>query len=277
MLQVDTAHFSNVVSSVQRTGSLAGGAIGGLPNGVVVAGLQGINSFGSDIAEAKREFELGRVRTALERVKQLENQFNGIASRWNATVGSLISSAKQGRQKLSLQKLNELKNAQVRMQQLTGPASKAFQDLVTALEHAVTREGRESEEATVETTADESTGQLDAPAAPPTPAPELPVEPSTEPPEQTPDADALGSFAANYRCGPKLQLRRGADNKTRIVPKLEIDKFYFLAGLEPPRVVRVRELQAKAVIVFDPHQARELLIEAQELTRLIKQGIWILV
>lgn len=275
MLQVDPAHFANVATAVLRTGSLTGGAVRGLPGGAVVEGLKGINSFASDVNEAKKEFELGRVRSSLERVKQMESMFNGIASRWNGTVGSLISSTRQGRQKLPLQKLNELKNAQTKMQQLIGPASKAFQDLVTALEHAVTLEGhQQSEDAIDQTTESEPTEHDAAKDAPPTPSP---AGRSDDSEEDTPERDLLGRFSSNYRYGRKLQLRRGADKKARIVPPLEKDKFYFVVGLDPPRVVRMRELNPKAILVFDTHLSCESLIEARELAELIKQGMWILV
>jgi hypothetical protein len=216
------------------------------------------------------------VRTALERVKQIETQFNGIAGRWSATVTSLISSAKQGRQKLSLQKLNEVRNAQTKMRQLTGPASKAFQDLVTVLEHAVTMEGREAEK---EAEAARSSGQRppDSPAEE-RPDPPEPAAAVAEPPlDDTPDRNLLGSFAANYRWGEKLRIVRGADNKARVTPQLEKDRFYFVAGLQPPRVVRVREVRAKAIVVFDTLDTRESLIESRQLAGLVKQGIWVLV
>jgi hypothetical protein len=274
MIRVDPSHFSNVIGAVQRTGSLTGGAVRGLPNGVVIGGLKGINSFASGIAEAQKEFQLGRTQATLERIRQIEMQFNGIVGSWDSTVRSLIAAAKQGRQQLPLQKLNEVKNAQARMQQLTGPASKAFRDLVTALEHTVTMEGHESANAQREAAASEPAKQTDV-------APDPEKTPATSRPtvvceDETPDASALGSFAANYRCGPKLRLQRGGDKKARIVPKLERDKFYFVAGLDPPRVIRVKELQKKAVLVFDTLQSTEVMIEARELSGLIKQGIWIL-
>ena len=142
MISVEPALFSNIIITVQRTNSLAGGSVSGLPNGVVIEGLKGVSSFGSDIAEAQKEYELGRIRSALDRIRQIETQFNGIAGRWSAQVNQVVSSARQGRQQLSIQKLNEVKNAQTKMQQLVGPASKSFQDLVCAMEHAVSSEGR---------------------------------------------------------------------------------------------------------------------------------------
>jgi hypothetical protein len=274
MIQVDPSHFSNVITTVQRTGSLPGGAVRGLPNGIVIDGLQGIGSVASDVADAQKEFRLGRALTALERVKQLATQFNGTASRWDSTVGSLISSARQGRGQLSSQKLNEAKNAQARMRQLTAPASKALQDLITALEHAVTV-GQESPTTPIEEPANESSKQIDLA----TDSKEAPViaRSTVAAKDDVPDAGALGSFAANYRFGTKLQLERSADKKVHVVPKLEKDKFYFVAGVDPPRVIRVRELQQKAIIVFDTLQSTEATIDVRELSGLIKQGIWILV
>ena len=270
MLHVDPAHFANVINAVQRTGSLTGGAVRGLPGGAVVEGLKGINSFGSDINDAKKEFELGRVRTALERIKQIESQFNGIAGRWNGTVGSLISSARQGRQQLSLQKLNELKNAQTKMQQLTGPASKAFQDLVAALEHAVSIDGRETKGDATLADVGEPTNTDDQD----TPAVGSVLDANKE---TTPDPDLLGRFATDYRYGPKLQLKLNSDEKAKVVPSLEKNKLYFFAGLDPPRVVRLRKLDSKAVLVFDTLHSRDSLIDSRELVELIKKGIWALV
>ncbi|MCG8648956.1 MAG: hypothetical protein MI861_03940 [Pirellulales bacterium] len=272
MLRVEPSLFSNVITAVQRTSSLTGGSVVGLPNGVVIEGLKGVNSFGSDVAEAQKEFQLGRVRSALERIKQIESHFNGIASRWTSTVNSVISSAKQGRHQLSIQKLNEVRNAQTKMRQLTGPASKAFQDLVSALEHAVSMEGRSSQDVPEE--------PQPAPVAPvaatTTPVVDQPV-PEKTPEEQTPDVNLLGPFATNYHFGDKVKLRKGADNKVRLIPKLEKNKFYFLMGFHPPRVVRIRELNRDSLLVFDTHHSQELLIESHKLKSLLLSGIWALV
>ena len=276
MLRVDPSLFSNVVSAVQRTSSLPGGAVRGLPGGAVIEGLPGVNSFGSDIADAKKEFELGRVHSALDRVRQIETQFNGVAGRWNGTVGSIISSTRQGNQKLPLQKLNEAKTAQTKMQQLTGPAIKAFRDLTLALEHAISEhaiseqaisaEGRPAED-------DDESGVTEA-------APdkhELPeTTRDTKSEGDAPDIDLLGNYATNYRFGPKLRPHQGPDGKTRVEPKIQPDKFYFLRGFEPPRVVRIREVRRQAVLVFDTDQLREVLIETSELKKLMASGIWIL-
>jgi len=268
MIQVDPSHFSNVITAVQRTGRLPGGAVRGLPNGVVIDGIQGIGSFASDIADAQKEFQLGRTQTALERVKQLATQFNGLAGRWDSTVGSLITSARQGTGQLSGQKLNEAKNAQAKMRQLTGPASKAL------LEYSLAN-GPESPAMPIEEPASEPAKQIDITSD----SIEAPVNTrsAVSDEDDAPDSAALGSFAANYRIGTKLQLRRTADKKVHIVPKLEKDKFYFVAGVNPPRVIRVRELHQKAIIVFDTLQSTEATIEVRELSGLIKQGIWILV
>ena len=90
MLRVDTALFSNVVTAVQRTGNLPGGAVRGLPNGVSIEGLKGVDSFAAAVADAKREFELGRIHNAAQQIRQLETQFNSIAGRWNATADAMI-------------------------------------------------------------------------------------------------------------------------------------------------------------------------------------------
>jgi hypothetical protein len=275
MIQVDASHFSNVIGAVQRTASLTGGAVQGLPNGLVIGGLTGINSFSSGISEAQKEFQRGRIPTSLERIRQIETQFNGIAGRWSSTVLSLIASAKQGRQQISLQKLNEVKNAQTRMQQLAGPASKAFRDLVTALEHAVARQVHEAVDAPRDTAAKEPTEQTDVTSDAEQTSDAAGSTVASE--DQTPRASAFGKFAADYRCGAKLQVQRGTDNKARIVPKLETDTCYFVAGLDPPRVIQVKALQKKAILVFDTLQSTEMTIEARELSGLIKQGVWILV
>src|SRR6056297_2648987 len=146
MLRVDPSLFSNVVTAVQRTGHLPGGAVRGLPGGVSVEGLRGVDSFASEIADAKKEFELGRVHSSLQRVRQLEMQFGSIVGRWNATVSTVVASARQGKQGLSLQKLQEVKNAQAKMRSLTSPATKTFRDLVTALEHYVAAGGHVSDQ-----------------------------------------------------------------------------------------------------------------------------------
>lgn len=72
MKRTDVSHFSHVLAAVQRTGSLAGGSVRRLPNGNFIDGLQGIHSVALEIAEAQKELQLARVRSALERIKQLE-------------------------------------------------------------------------------------------------------------------------------------------------------------------------------------------------------------
>lgn len=280
MLRVDPSLFANVVSSVQRTGSLTGGAVRGLPGGAVLDGLQGVNSFGADLAEAQKEFELGRVRSSLERVKQVEIQFNGIAGRWNSMAASVLSSARQGHQKVSLQKLNEVKAAQSKMQQLMGPATKSFRDLVAALEHAVTMDGRsdvDDQDTDPQNTGDQETDDS---------APEPATDPRDLPPPtsnagkaetaatRTPDPNQLGSFAGNYRFGERLERRKRKDGKSFLSPSLQADRFYFFEGLEPARVLRIREIERKSIRVFDAHQSTEYTINVQELGVLVDQGIW---
>lgn len=295
MISVEPALFSNIIINVQRTSSLAGGSVSGLPNGIVIEGLKGVSSFGSDIAEAQKEYELGRIRSALDRIRQIETQFNGIAGRWTAQVNQVVSSARQGRQQLSIQKLNEVKNAQTKMQQLAGPASKSFQDLVCALEHAISSEGRDASEDANEsappetettadsdnspesTTASESTGEL--------------ASNSTENAQRTdnagnrentgsqetePDANLLGSYMTNYRFGTKLVIKKGKDNVSRLLPKLEHNRFYFACGFEPPRVFRIREIQRGNVILYDTMLGKDVLLDSSELKVQIRKGIWTL-
>ncbi|WP_286177514.1 hypothetical protein [Stieleria mannarensis] len=246
LVQIEPAHFSNVIGAIQRTASLTGGAVRGLPGGVVIGGLPGVASFASSISDAQKEFQLGRVHSALERVRQLETSFNGITGRWNSNVMSVISSAKQGRQAVPLAKLNEVKNAQTRMQQLIRPAEKAFRDLVTALEHEVAMEGRRDDDA------DDVSG------------------------DDTPEIDLPEDVAETYRCGAKIQLRQGEDQKTRLTPALRKQACYFIKGLDPPRVVRLKSLDKKAITAIDVQQDKELTIPAGELAKLIQTGVWVL-
>ena len=287
MISVEPALFSNIIITVQRTNSLAGGSVSGLPNGVVIEGLKGVSSFGSDISEAQKEYELGRIRSALDRIRQIETQFNGIAGRWTAQVNQVVSSARQGRQQLSIQKLNEVKNAQTKMQQLVGPASKSFQDLVCALEHAVSSEGREttddSAEATSKATEPTQTAQSTPTVKSSDGAEDSSIESKaqgiqdpipTEKEPATPDADLLGSYMSNYRFGERLVVKKGSDNVSRLVPRLEKNKFYFASGFEPPRVFRVREIQRGKVILYDTILAQDVLLDSTELRTQIRLGIW---
>ncbi|MCA9140805.1 MAG: hypothetical protein KDB00_28730, partial [Planctomycetales bacterium] len=255
MIQLEAAHFSNLIGAIQRTGSLTGGAIRGLPNGVVIGGLVGVGSFASSLSDAQKEFRLGRPHTSLERVRQLENEFNGIAGRWNSTVQSVISNAKQGRQGIPLQRLNDVKNAQTRMQQLTGPVIKAFRDLVTALEHEIAMAGREGleENAANESIAGSGFDHADAPL------PELP-----------------DPFAADFCIGSRLRLQRVGEKKIHVVPQIEPQSHYYAAGFDPPRVIRVDNVQKAAIDVFDTHESTHITIDGRKLSELIKAGIWVL-
>jgi hypothetical protein len=287
MISVEPALFSNIIITVQRTNSLSGGSVSGLPNGVVIEGLKGVSSFGSDISEAQKEYELGRIRSALDRIRQIETQFNGIAGRWTAQVNQVVSSARQGRQQLSIQKLNEVKNAQTKMQQLVGPASKSFQDLVCALEHAVSSEGRESTEDSAEsssTVTNATTTTNSTPALKPSDSDQdssieskaegLQDARRTEAVVPAPDADLLGSYMSNYRFGEKLVVKKGADKVSRLVPRLEKNKFYFACGFEPPRVFRVRDIQRGKVILYDTILGEDVLLDSSELKIQIRLGIW---
>lgn len=277
MLRVDTALFSNVVTAVQRTGNLPGGAVRGLPNGASIEGLKGVDSFAAAVADAKREFELGRIHNASQQIRQLENQFNSIAGRWNAGVSTIVSSARQGRNQLPLQKLNEVKNAQSKMRQVISPAVKSFRDLVTALEFVVASgsgtndekpdlqdEPNEIEEEQVSEIVESSA----SPKAMPSGKPSLPSGLTLE---------MLGKFADKYQYGPKLAMRTSDSGKRYLSPKLEEGKFYFCKGLNPPGVVRVREIQSQAIIVFDALAAREAMLSSAQLQVLLGEGIWLLV
>tara|TARA_Y100000385_G_scaffold138090_1_gene143478 strand:- start:153 stop:1037 length:885 start_codon:yes stop_codon:yes gene_type:complete len=287
MISVEPALFSNIIITVQRTNSLSGGSVSGLPNGVVIEGLKGVSSFGSDISEAQKEYELGRIRSALDRIRQIETQFNGIAGRWTAQVNQVVSSARQGRQQLSIQKLNEVKNAQTKMQQLVGPASKSFQDLVCALEHAVSSEGRESTQDSAESTStvtDATTTTNSTPASEPSGSNQDSSNESktegvqdarcTEEVVAAPDADLLGSYISNYRFGDMLVVKKGEDKVSRLVPRLEKNKFYFACGFEPPRVFRVRDIQRGKVILYDTILGEDVLLDSSELKTQIRHGIW---
>lgn len=271
MLRVDPVLFSNVATAVQRTGNLTGGGVRGLPGGVVIEGLQGVGSFAADLTDAQMEFKLGRIHSAAQRVRQLEMQFNGIVGRWNATANGVITAARQGKQNLPLQKLNEVKNAQSKMGQLTRPANKAFRDLISALEHAIaSADDATTEEPLPDSDSPTEPQRDDSVAAKETPQPAPPPVP------QHPDLQLLGRFAEKYRYGEQLKIQRGDDGKSRISPKFEIGKFYLLEGLVPPTVVRVRELKHQEMLVFDPQQSRELLLSAIELKMLLRKGIWLL-
>jgi hypothetical protein len=281
MLRVDTILFSNVTTAVQRTANLTGGPVRGLPGGAVVEGLKGTNSFNAEMAEAQKEYHQGRLQSALQRVRQMEMQFNGIAGRWNGTVGSIISSARTGKLSLPVQKLNELKNAQAKMQQLTNPVNKTFRDLINALDHAVCSQGH-----TDNVEAIEDSNIHETPSSPVIASDaEAPVastvesksdlhtqEAATE--EPSPAPELLGQFAGKYLFGTKLRVELDSNRKARLSPKLEEGQFYFLQGTEPPRVVRVREVQRASVLVYDPLSATEQLIDAAELKRLLRSGIW---
>ncbi len=271
MLQVDPSLFSNVVVNVQRTARLTGGAVRGLPGGVVIDGLQGVSSFGSDIAEAQKEFELGRVRSALDRVRQIEIQFNGIAGRWSSTVGTVISTARQGRQQLPIQKLNEVKNAQAKMQQLTGPASKAFRDLISALEHAISSEGH----ATAAGTSSRTDHSPDSTEGHPYACEQTPPADKIE--DEPPAIELLGAFSQHYTFGTKLRLQKGQDQRQRIVPPLVQNQFYFLADRAAPQVVCLKKLQRDSIVVRAADATSEQQITARQIKALVAKGVWSLV
>lgn len=144
MKRTTNAHFSQVLSAVQRTERLPGGDIRGLPNGRVIGGLRGLQMVTVELAEAERECQQGRFLLALDRVKQLENRFTGIATQWQSMVGSLVSNIRQGKQLKNLEKLKDLKAAQANMQRLVSPARKALQDLATSLDQDAVLKARDS-------------------------------------------------------------------------------------------------------------------------------------
>jgi hypothetical protein len=275
MLQVDSSLFANVIISVQRTSALPGGVVSGLPNGLVIEGLKGVNSFGSDVAEAQKEYELGRIRSALSRVQQIETQFSGILGRWNASAGTVLTSGRQSQQKLSLQKINEVKNAQTKMQLLAGPATKSFRDLITALEHAISIEGHVSEDETQdESKSKNESHNLIAAAEPPA---NESFQPSEGLPQiNHPDPNLLGRYALTYRFDSRIEKKRTENNKSYLEPKLQVDQFYFLTGKQPPRVVRIRRLDRSQIIVLDTYLNRDVTIDTIEIRQLLEQGMWLL-
>ncbi|EMI42840.1 hypothetical protein [Rhodopirellula sp. SWK7] len=275
MIRVDSILFSNVSTAIQRTANLTGGAVRGLPGGNVIEGLKGINSFNSELAEAQKEFNQGRAQSSLQRVRQMEMTFNGISGRWNSMVGSIIASARQGKMNLSLQKLNEVKNAQAKMQQLTGPVNKTFRDLISALDHAVSNEGHASDG---ETTSDDDANSpsLGTSEDPNQTTDENSSTASVPTPPETPDPNLLERFAEKYQYGPKLKIETGADRKARIRPKIESGQFYFMNGIDPPGVVRVREVQRQSIVIYDSRHGAEASIDAAALKRLLDAGIWLL-
>ena len=250
VLRVDTALFSNVVTSVQRTANLPGGAVRNLPGGASIEGMKGVESFAAEVADAKKEFELGRLHNALARVRQIEMQFNSIAGRWNAQAGGILASARQGKQAVPAQKLNEVKNAQAKMRQITAPATKSFRDLITALEHAVASQS----DAGKDSGGDSKKTDNDSPSL----------------------ESSLGKFADKYQLGPKLEIKISAGRKRHISPKLEEGCFYFIQGIQPPTVVRVREIRSKSVLVYDALHGNETLLDSVRLRTLLGQGIWLL-
>lgn len=143
MRQTSAAQFSQVLAAVQRTERLAGGDIRGLPNGRVIGGLSGLHMFSVELAEAAKECRQERFQTALDRVKQLETRFNAIAAQWNSVTGSLITSIRQGRELKNLERLKDLKAAQINMQRLIAPAQKALQDLSASISQDFVSNARE--------------------------------------------------------------------------------------------------------------------------------------
>lgn len=137
--QTSAAQFSQALAAVRRTETLPGGDIRGLPNGRVISGLKGLHTFAVDLAEAEKECQQGRFRAALDRVRQLETRFLTIATQWDLATGSLIADVRCGKQIKNLEKLKDLKAAQMNMQRLVSPAQKVLQDLATSLDQDAIR------------------------------------------------------------------------------------------------------------------------------------------
>ena len=250
MIRLEDAHFSNLIGAVQRTASLPGGAIRDLPNGGVVDGLIGVTTFASAIADAQKEFRMGRPRQSLERIRQLESNFSGISGRWNGMVQSYIAGARQGRQSISLGRLNELKQAESRMQQLVGPVNKAFRDLVSALQYEVSMEGRDFE---TSNGSDPSDGDSEDPTA----TIKLP-----------------SGFEERFECGQQLELRRGKDKRTTVVPQLERRSHYLISEDEGQRVIQITSIEQKSLDAIDAADGTRVVIGGSDLLGLIGNGMW---
>ena len=167
------------------------------------------------------------------------------------------------------------------MQQLRNPVNKTFRHLINALDHAVSAQGHIDNVVAIE-----DSNIIEMPSSPAIASDaETPVASRVEPrsdlhtqeattEEPSPEPELLGHFAGKYLFGPKLRVEFDSNRKARLSPKLEEGRFYFLQGTEPPRVVRVREVQRASVLVYDPLSATEQLIDAAELKRLLRSGIW---
>ena len=274
MKRTNLSHFSHVLAAVQRTLRLPGGEIRGLPNGKSIDGLQGLHNFPLDLSEAQKEFQAGRIRSSLDRTKQLEIHFHAVANRWDSSIYALINDIRQGKQLKNLEKLKELKAAQLRMQQLVSPARKAFQDLVTALDHDATNKSRDSGES-LHRSGMEKQHRPDA---------RFEVESNHEPtsrpskPEfdSQPSLDELGAFADNYNFGSKIVVVDSMGGHQRFSPEVVPGMFYFASSLEPPRVIRIRSLDRGTLVVFDTFASREVVIRVSEFAELVSDGVWVL-
>lgn len=158
MKHTSTTQFSQVLAAVQRTERLPGGEIRGLPNGRVIGGLSGLHLFAVELAEAERDCRQGRFRSAMDRVRQLETRFHAMAAQWNSVTGSLITSSRQGKELKNLEKLKDLKAAEINMQRLITPAQKGLRDLAASISQDFLLSVRES------STDDASVGKQDDPA-----------------------------------------------------------------------------------------------------------------
>ncbi|SMP63474.1 hypothetical protein SAMN06265222_10885 [Neorhodopirellula lusitana] len=273
MVRVDAILFSNVTTAIQRTGNLTGGAIRGLPNGMVVGGLDGLQSLGAEMAEVQKDVRKGQIGSALSRVRQMEMQFNGAKGRWNGMVGSMITGARSGRQNLSMQKLNELKNAQGKMTQLTGPVNKTFRDLIYALDHAQATGGPDENAGQDENTGqDEKAGQDENTAE--ANSPEDSAEIATEP-KRASEVTAAESTApvsteripAGFERGVQLKIVRDGDQRNHIEPKLVAGQTYLIEQADSSRVVRITEIRQKSIWiseVLSPNTQQAGLVEPDQ-------------
>ena len=234
MRTVDTSLFSNVVIAAQRTSRLPGGAVRGLPGGLVIDGIQGATSFAGDIAEAQKEFERGRVHTALDRVRQVETQFNGLSGRWSSTIQNAVSTARQGRQSMPLQKLNEIKAAQSKMQPLIGTAVKAFRDLTSSLETEIAR---------------------------------------SAPPKGGPDA-WFDSLSDRFALKTQIRVRKNQQGKPAITPPLAVGNTYAARESDAAVLFEIVSLEGQAAKVQMDGQSDRREVTGPQWKQWLIDGLW---
>lgn len=136
--------YSIALATLKRTEQLPGGEVRGLPGGKVIRGFTGLHRITLDLAEAEKEDQQGRVRSALDRVQQISQRFDAQASRWESELASLLRDVRCGKDLKHLDKLKRLKSLQTEMRRLISAAQKALKDLKTALHNEVIPEQRET-------------------------------------------------------------------------------------------------------------------------------------